>query len=194
VQGTSDLGATPEDGTFALAGLPAGTNSLDVRAIGFQPRSVGVDLASGRTATASVTLDASSTQTLGTVTVYGKRTRAAKNLDGFLSRSRNGFGRYTTAADIEKMSAINFTDVLRRTPGMQVSPGRGYGNVVRGRGGCTPSVVLDGMPIQGGADDIDSFVRPSEVSGIEVYSGMGGAPVEYGNMNGCGMVLVWTKR
>jgi len=47
-----------------------------------------------------------------------------------------------------------------------------------------------------GADELDNLVRPSEVSGVEVYTSTAGAPAQYAGAGGgdCGMVLVWTKR
>ena len=43
------------------------------------------------------------------------------------------------------------------------------------------------------ADELDVWVRPNEVKGIEVYAGIG-APMEYQvGLSGCGSILIWTK-
>lgn len=190
VWGTGVTAVSGGDGKFEMEGLPAGTFSVEARALGFTPTRTAVDLASGTTA--SVVLAVSErANTLSTVTVMGKRSNAARDLTGFLQRSRSGFGHYITAADIERRSTIDITDALRTTPGLRVSPGR-FGYQVYARGGCSPEVYLDGMRMYQGAEDIDQFVRPEQVAGIEVYTGVAGAPMQY-PPNGCGSILIWTK-
>jgi hypothetical protein len=55
-------------------------------------------------------------------------------------------------------------------------------------------VILDGMPLEP-TDDIDTFLDPQQVAGIEVYLDDAYAPPEYGlgKRNFCSVVLVWTK-
>jgi hypothetical protein len=78
--------------------------------------------------------------------------------------------------------------------------------LVRGMfgGRCVPSVFIDGaymfdLP----ASDLDAFVKPDEVAGIEVYTGLG-VPGQFsaGNFGlgpgarpkePCGAVVVWTR-
>jgi hypothetical protein len=43
-----------------------------------------------------------------------------------------------------------------------------------------------------GYETVDD-IPPQQVAGIEVYAGISEAPVQY-QTNGCGVVLVWTKR
>jgi hypothetical protein len=196
VWGTEGSATTDDRGAFALAGLPAGTRTLEVRAIGFEPRRVAVDLARGAAATADVRM-AAAVPTLDRVVVMGKASRRTRLLDEFLERKRsNAFGRFVTAAEIEQRGPIAVTDALRMTPGVQVVPTGGFGNAILGRGGCTPAVVLDGMIIEDGAREIDRLVSPQQVAGIEVYAGAAGAPPQYAGVRaaGCGVVLLWTKR
>ena len=43
------------------------------------------------------------------------------------------------------------------------------------------------------SDDIDTWLRPRDVTGIEIYTG-DNTPVEYQqSMTGCGSILIWTK-
>ncbi|MGH7625396.1 MAG: carboxypeptidase regulatory-like domain-containing protein, partial [Gemmatimonadaceae bacterium] len=77
VWGSGIATTTRGDGTFALAGLPAGTQMVETHYLGFAPSEKVVDLASGRTLTVTVTLD-DRINLLSTVTVYGKRTGRLK--------------------------------------------------------------------------------------------------------------------
>ena len=61
--------------------------------------------------------------------------------------------------------------------------------VVRGRDGCLATVYVDGMRIH--PREVDVFVMPGDLEGIEVYTGTAG-PVEYG-MPSCALVLLWTR-
>ena len=193
VRGTGATGSTSETGAFALSNLPAGTRALEVRAIGYEPVSQAVQLASGRGTTARVTMSKRA-EVLAPVTVVGKPSRRARDVTGFLERKQNGMGHYITQEDIEKRAAINTTDALRMVPGLSVRP-NGFGYAIVGRGGCTPTVVLDGMPIQEGATELDNIVRPQDVLGIEVYSGGATVPSQFLSMaNGCGVVAIWTRR
>lgn len=195
VWGTGLTARTREDGTFTLAGLPAGTHTVEARAVGLEPRRTAVALASGRTATVALAMT-EAVRTLDVVTVRGRRSRSTRALERFAERQRNGFGRFVTASDIERRNPLQTTDALRMVPGLQFAPARGTGYRLRARGGCKPALILDGMPIMDGADDLDMLVRPQDVLGIEVYTGIGGIPAEWTGLQagGCGVVAVWTKR
>lgn len=191
VIGASASARSGEDGRFRLEGLPAGTYSVEARAIGFAPARTAVDLASRTTRTAALRL-VRPTTTLSAVVVQGKRSAGLKRLDDFNKRrTRGGFGRFITAEDLEQRRPIYTTDALRMVPGLRVSPsGTGFGQTVTGRGNCQPTVYLDGMRMYGGAEDLDSYLRPTDIAGIEVYNGPGGRPAE---MQGECVIAVWTK-
>lgn len=195
VWGSGVTGRASDNGAFQLGGLPSGTYSLEVRAIGYEPKRVAVDLATSRTSAVDVVLE-KQVATLQSVVVTGARTKAQTDYNGFLERKKNGFGKYFTEEDIEQRNPFVMTDLMRMTPGMQVSPNGSFGYVMRGRGGCTPGVFVDGTRVMQGADEVDAMVRPQDVSGVEVYTGSAGIPPQYGGLAGgnCGAVLIWTKR
>jgi hypothetical protein len=196
VWGAAANATTGEAGTFALDGLPAGTRTLEVRAVGYEPRRVVVDLVGGRAAAVDVRM-ARVVPTLDRVVVMGKASPRDRRLHEFLDRrQRNPFGRFITGADLERMNPLLLSDALRTTPGLRVVPTGNFGNVVLGRGNCLPAVFLDGMPVQDGARELDQLVPPQQVGGIEVYNTIGGIPAQYSGLaaNGCGVVLIWTRR
>jgi hypothetical protein len=194
VWGTGLTGEAGPNGTFGLTGLPSGTYSIEVRAIGFQPKRTAVNLSSARPAQVALVLDDRINQ-LESVVVRDRK--ADPDITGFADRKRRGgFGRYFDEDDIAQRNAFQVSDVLRTTPGMRVSPrGDGRGYSISGRGNCTPTVFVDGMPVFDGATDLDQIVRPQELMGIEVYNGTAGIPPQFAaQAGGCGAVVVWTKR
>jgi carboxypeptidase family protein/TonB-dependent receptor-like protein len=192
VWGTGLETKTRSDGRFALNGLPAGTFSVEARMLGYEPGRVAVDLSPQTPATVDFAFK-DRVQQLSRVTIMGKPSRTASDIVGFLDRARNGMGHYITASDNMLKNAIDVTDALRATPGVQVVPGSGFGHVILMRGGCVPVVYVDGMQMQDGYSTLDDIVPPQQVAGMEIYAGLGEAPVQY-QSNGCGVLLVWTKR
>ena len=195
VAGTDVSGTTSPNGAFALSGLPAGTYSLEVRAIGYAPTRVAVNLARTRPAQVAVAVG-ERVNTLEGVVVQADRTKLEKDFTGFLERSKRGMGRYLTEDDLTKRNPLQITDALRMMPGLQVVPTGGLGYTVRGRGGCTPDLYLDGMRIVDGTQDIDQLVQPTSVAGIEVYNSPGTIPAQFmgAGTGSCGVLAVWTKR
>ena len=222
VHGTGLSAMTDANGEFHIAGLPAGTFSAEARAIGLSPVSVPVDLASARTDSVTITLAERAATTLSAVTVYGNRPNTLQEMQEFAARKRQGFGHYLVAADMQ--NRITVTDALRNVPGIQVVQ-TATGTAIYGtRGcsnyngcseaGCRPAIYLDGQRVpdeprgmtvsdsgtasmsQGDPPDIDQYIAPAQVMGIEVYGSEAGVPPQYhdfGDSGGCGVVLIWSK-
>jgi carboxypeptidase family protein/TonB-dependent receptor-like protein len=186
VPGTGLQEHTGETGTFTLSGLPAGTQTLDVRALGFEPKRMVVDLTPARLTTVDVGLE-HRVQTLDVVTVYGTSTRS---LAEFERRRRAGWGHILTPAQIADRHALNVSDLFRTIPGVRVSPTRGFGKAVRLRGGCLPTVYLNGMRMSDDAATmIDELASADEITAVEVYS-TAERPAEFWG-NNCGTVVLW---
>lgn len=101
-------------------------------------------------------------------------------------------GRFITLQEIEQAHASRTTELLRRVPGVVVTPMMG-GNDVRIRGTCRPSVYVDGTRVQG-YRSIDDLAQPLELEGIEVYRSADQAPAEFTGVNaGCAAILIWTR-
>ena len=196
VAGTGRSAVTSEAGTFAILELPSGSFGLDVRAVGFSPVRVTVDLLRRRPATVTVTMTERA-QALSSVVVRGQRSRNSRFLQEFAERKRRAAGgTFYGPAELERRNALYVSDILRTTAGMRVSPGRGFGNLVRGRAGCVPAVYLDGMPLHEGANELDLIVRPNDLMAMEVYQALGNLPAQFTGLqaNGCGAIALWTKR
>jgi hypothetical protein len=183
-----------ERGEWTLAGLPAGTRMLEVRAVGFYPERRPVDVVEGaapvrvQLATLKAVLDAVK------VTARYNEARA-----GFAERRRGGAGRDMTADDVMKHAPVWTSDLFRRMPGLRVVDG-----AVKMRGpfgDCSPALYLDGHYFDTvEAFGLDGFVAPQRIAGIEVYTDAS-APAQFRRLPGaageeaapCGSIVIWTK-
>lgn len=196
VWGTAAAATAGEDGAFTLGGLPAGTRTLEVRAIGFAVRQVAVDLSAARAARADVRLQR--VTALNPVTVFGTPSPPSPFMRDFLERQRdNPFGRFLTRADFQQRRPVLITDALRAMPGLQIDTDERHGNVILGRskkgGSCPAVVVVNGLTLPQG-ERLDPWASPDGVVGVEVYVDATHAPPQYGvqGRTDCSVVLVWT--
>lgn len=186
VPGTGLQTHTGDAGTFGITGLPAGTQTLDVRAIGFEPKRIAVDLRSARLTNVDVPLE-HRVRTLDVVKIYGTGNRG---LGEFERRLKAGWGHILTPADIAKRNALNVSDLFRTIPGVRVTPTRGFGSAILLRGGCLPTVYLNGMRMSDdAAASIDELASADEITAVEVYTPAGRPPEFWGNS--CGTVVLW---
>jgi len=197
LNGTSASTLTRANGEFVLDSLPAGTQAITVRHLGYAPTEVSVELSSRTPARVSVQMGPYVPE-LTPVEVVSRQEQGLERV-GWTSRKRGASGGYFLSPEqIESRKATQFTDLLTTTPGIRVqgSMGRMYITATRtaGRAGCV-NVYVDGSQWQQlEAGDLDSFVRPQDVAAIEVYPGGGSMPVEFQTSGGdCAAVVVWTK-
>jgi hypothetical protein len=199
-------------GEWAIEDAPTGTRMVEVRAIGYYPerRNINITKESDPVRFSLSTLKA----VLDTVRVKAARL-STRDRTGFEDRRHNGPGRYMTAATIAKRAPMTISDVFRMVSGIRI----GYASdtlatdmaiavnpddlsntdrriLMRGISGdwCAAAVYLDGMHFPGlGADDIDAWLRPDRVAGIEIYS-EASVPNEFRQERiGCGSVVIWRK-
>lgn len=188
---------TDPSGRFVLDPTPVGSQVLEVAAIGFEPFTREIVLRPGRGVQTDVVLAQAPQALPGLVSVGRLGTGRAAST--FLERSRRGFGYYITAAQIERQAAFAVEDLLPQIPGLRViRAGAGY-RIESSRasglaGSCSPAIYLDGFRFPPSLPEGDQIpVAISDVAGIEVYAGIGGAPIEFQG-GGCGVVAIWTSR
>jgi hypothetical protein len=187
---TGPTARTDTDGRFNLAGLPAGTQVLEARRLGYLVAQQRVELRAGRTASTDMSLQR--IVTLDSVRVFAQRSRYRESLER--QRRQAGAGTYLTEEQIGRTVAVETSELVTRTGAFRVSGTgldtklyvqRGLMSIVGGP--CPMNIVIDGSQHQ----DIN-LVRPNEIGMMEIYKGPAGAPVEYDNA--CGVVVIWTKR
>jgi len=182
-------------GEWNLLDAPRGTRMLELRALGHYPMRQVVDVVDSAPVlrTAMVTLKA----VLDTVKVLANYQRYS-DLAMFRERSRSGLGRFLTAEDIMRRQPIATSEIFRNVPGVYLEPLMGVEETIQMRGTfdarCTPTVYINGGIMEGLAvADLDAFVKPREIAGIEVYRASQ-APAQFlPPLSGCGSIVIWTK-
>ena len=196
LMGTSAATLTRANGDFVLDSLPAGTQALVVRQIGYRPTEVPVDLSARTPARVNVQLGAFVPE-LSPVEVVSRRDEGLQKV-GFLDRKRTSAGGYFIGPDqLEKRNALRFSDILRTTPGIRVQEQNGQAMIISTRSaagnGCVTMYVDGAQWQQLEPGDLDSFVQPGEVAAIEVYNGSSTPPQFMTPGQNCASVVVWTK-
>jgi hypothetical protein len=198
LMGSSAATVTRANGEFTLDSLPAGTQALVVRQLGYRPTEVPVELSSRTAARVTVRLGEFVPE-LSPVEVVSRRDEGLQKV-GYLDRKRSAAsGYFLTPEQVESRHALQFTDLMRTIPGIQVSNQGGQAMLTSSRssssgsGGCV-TVFVDGAAWQQlSPGDLDSFVRPEEVAAVEVYGGTQ-VPAQFTTPGqSCSAIVVWTK-
>jgi hypothetical protein len=174
-------------GRFELRDVTPGLVEVRLSLLGYATRTTLVVLQPGATVELAATMSerAIELEPIEVVVRSGYLDRS-----GFYRREREGWGSHFGPEDIARIDPFSAADLIRyRVPGVQVRTG---GPAISRRGSffsgpCALGVFVDGVPSWWSLDDI-----PVEwLDAVEVYHGIG-TPIQY--TNGCGAVLIWTKR
>lgn len=190
VGGVDAVTRTGFDGWFRVPEAPTGLQWFAVRRVGYRPVAELLRLAPGDTV--EVQLERIGAE-LDTVRVQARADaqweREMRRYAQAVELSR--FGRVITAADIEQRQPIVTSDLFFTVPGFRVIGGGGAARVA-GRGNCTPSLVLDGMPMQGmRVNDI----LPQTIRLIVTFTNFSQMPAQYQFPNtnrNCGAIVIYT--
>jgi Carboxypeptidase regulatory-like domain len=195
LEGTTRVAQTRSNGEFLLDSLPAGTQTVSARHLGFAPVEEAVDLVSATPGNVTIRMS-DFVPVLETVRVTAARERALDAV-GFAHRKRSGLGHYLDGDQINANSRY-FSDVLRTVPGLRIqSAGMGRQMVTSSRSpnGCV-MFWIDGTPWQQmEPGDIDDFLKPHELAAVEVYNPTT-TPAEFSGARGssCTTIVGWTHR
>jgi hypothetical protein len=195
VVGTTTRATSDTSGRFRLVGLATGSQTLQVRRLGYRAAAIPVIIESG-VGTVTVTLMPVPRE-LDPVLIEASRQPAVRYLQGFYERKSKGHGYFITREQLATRNWSDMTDVLRSlVPAVRITSSRMARNAVRLRGSrCAPLVWLDGAPAMAGEFDLD-VISPETVSGVEIYAGPATVPVEFRSTRGleaCGVIVVWSR-
>ncbi len=199
-------GATGADGRFVVRAPSYGRYRLRASRLGYDgvvTELVGLD--SGDQVSLLLRLKPSPVD-IPSITAEANRRVARLEDVGFYRRRALGFGHFLTPEQIVARNASYAGDLLQGLAGIRVVGNLGSQVILTRasttmffRGGCHPSVVMDGYPLVigglGGAVSIDQLVSPQDIEALEVYPGPAGVPAQYsGYMSPCGAIVIWRRR
>lgn len=194
------LGSGIEDtttslGAYGMQSLPSGTQTLEVRALGYLPARQPVDIMEGGETVVDLRLEALGVF-LDTVKVTARAVYESRERREIEQRRRRGFGTFMDEAYIEKRQPFYVADLFRMTPGVRLVRGTfGEKILMRGMGFdefCYPTVFVDGMRVMNIDGDLDAVVNVSSIRFVEVYPRARMAPAQFQAFEGCGSVVIWT--
>ncbi len=197
--GGDERGAyTDSAGNYRLAQLPAGSQTIEVRALGYAPQATPVTLVPDSAATIDFELTTVK-RVMDTIKVVAERVYSIDRM-GFERRRRGAAGTFFDSDIVRRRSPYSVLQLLYEVPSIRVL-GSGFqrtfimrGGTGLGFNGCPPAFFLNGARMPADMlSELDLFVRPHELEGMEVYRGMV-VPPEFNVSGACGAIAVWTKR
>jgi TonB-linked SusC/RagA family outer membrane protein len=190
---------TGADGRYLVNDVPAGTDSVRARLIGYAPATQAVTVAGGDTVTVDLAMTVRAVN-LASVVVVGYGTQRAGDLTTSASQlGAEDFNRGTIASPQQL--------IADKIPGVQVvdnnEPGGGLSIRVRGTASVTassePLYIVDGVPLGTGSGgglsagrDPLNFLNPNDIASITVLKDAASAAI-YGTNASNGVVLITTK-
>lgn len=218
IEGPALQTLTGSDGRFALHDVPAGTVTLELHHIAYGDHRRALEVPSGASLDLDLTLAAQAVPLEPLqIVVRGRRSVRLERV-GFYERrawmEKLGLGHFITREDIERRGSMRLSQVVGDVPRVDFfRAGRYNLPVITGRNpDCRrvkreglmatigPSVYVNGRLFRllagGGVFGIDDLANPSDVAGIEVYTGLGDLPVQFADPNAqkCGAIAIWTGR
>lgn len=190
VRGHAASGTTDDAGQALLVGVPAGTQSIVVRAIGRTPAVLLANLVPGREAALRLSM-ADVAALLPDYRVAG----VPRNIEreAYERRRRAGSGRFFDADDLDKIG--RYVGRLQVIPGVRTS-GVGNGAMVLFRNHamdlCVPTIWIDGIPrMRMDGWELSHWLGIAKR--MEVYTRPINVPAEFANaFNRCGVLALWT--
>lgn len=181
-----------ENGGFNLGTFPAGAVSLRFRRLGFEPRTVDVQVGGEALAALDVVLKPRPAD-LADVLIEANANDRSRLREFYEHREqRNSYAKFYDQDEIKKRGSVNTSELFRSMPGITIKAANTGGNTIRIRG-CQPMVWLDGQRVPGA--ELDEVITPGDIAGIEFYTSTAGTPAQYMERTNraCGTVLVWTR-
>jgi len=174
-------------GRFASTRMPTGTRSMLVRAVGFSPVLLAIDVLERSGDEVRVELERNVFLPGVKVT---ERTKAPVLRQEFEERRRMGVGQFVEAMEIK--SLYNVRSIFQGRPGVTVqgNPSEFTLWVTATAGYCQPAVFLDGFRSD---TQVLSAMSKDRIAAVEIYLRSVEIPARFAVVQrSCGAVLVWT--
>jgi hypothetical protein len=187
VLGTSAITRSDESGHYTLGDLPAGTQVIGVRRVGYSPTDAAFELRSNATVSGDVRMER--VVILDSVRVVAMRNRYP---DFERKRKSPGLARFIGPEEMEQWQRYPLMSDVVRMMGFKIVGDGMFATPVVGQGAsfggsCAVNVVVNGVEHQPIND-----VNPRRVGAMAIGRGTGSGPIEYDTR--CGLIEIWTKR
>ena len=196
--GTDREALTNDRGVFVIDSLPAGTRTVEARALGWTPVRAATHLSDSRVTSVGFRFS-ERVVVLPTVTTRAQLVYARKLIE-FERRRRSGFGTFLTPAFLESRPNVKLGELLREIPGLRVvnqgigaNPTRTVLMAMQGGAGtvsCVPTLWVDG--VRDPSQDFE-LLRSDVLAGIEIYPRAFDRPAQFTDGSKCGAVVVWMR-
>lgn len=195
VLGIDALGIeTPiRNGAFSLGSLPAGTWFVELKSIGYEPRTLLASASTGLPAPLRIIMEKKA-QTLEAIAVIGEASRDTRTLKAVVERGRSSTGTIFLPGNSWFETATHPADVIRAAAGFRYKDQFH----VEGRRDCKAvAVYLDGYRFAD-LETLTAAAPMKTILAIEAYPDIATAPMQFRTHNtyenACAIVAVWTKR
>jgi hypothetical protein len=189
--GTGGIGTrvTDSDGAFFFREVPVGTYRIIVTLLGYRDLRDTLDVEPGSALELRLPMSISPIA-LEPLVVVSER-RPLGPLRDFEERRRTRIGTFLDQEDIENRNPMLFSDLFRMVPGARVVPAGPFDQSIRLRGGCRPTLWVDGARLMT-SEGADHLLQTLDLEAVEIYHASS-VPAEFGSSS-CGAIVVWTKR
>lgn len=194
LEGTEYVVKSDKKGKFKFPKVAAGQYVLRAEVEGFPPATSTLLLAKDDRLEVEFQVGPNDAVTLPELSVTSDAPSVSP-IPEFNRRATSGRGHYITRAEIEKRQPATLMDLMRTIPGVHIACPQTERVCVllmgRSNNRCGPAYFMDGIPVN---SNVLWTTVPSDVEGIEVYSGPSETPPELeGLRSGCGAVVIWTR-
>ena len=190
VRDAKSTAVTDSAGRFSLTALPAGTQLLVVRKLGYPLAEITVELRAGRSVSRDVLLRRN--VVLDSVHVVATPT---ENTEFERNRRMHPFGQFLGAKEIDKMMASETADLFVNVLGFSVfgkgTQARIVSNAALARHPeCREAAIeVNGSP----GWKLNNFA-PGQIAGIEAYSDETFVPARFEGNSKCGVIVIWLRK
>ena len=172
IEGTTIGTVTDVDGVYALNGIPIGNQMVSISFLGFETKTVAIEMKAGQTIEIN--------EVLGTAAILGEEVIITGQLLGqakAINRQLNSesIANIVSADKIQELPDVNAAEAIARLPGVAInrSGGEGQKVVIRGMEPKFAAITVNGvrLPASSATDrSVDlSLLSPEMLDGIEVF-------------------------
>jgi hypothetical protein len=188
-------------GVFRIAHVPAGSQLLTVRRLGYAPKDQPLSLPPG--AVTDLRFVLARVTTIAEVTT----TASMAWIKDFDEHRKLGLGQFLTRDQLAKQESVRLSAILTMLRGTKLVPvGQTGARVTSSRGQrslsgrlCYAQIYLDDKPMYLGRDgepvpNVNEFLT-SQLEAVEWFAGAAETPAKYNNLNaGCGVLVLHTRQ